>query len=81
MSEILLRERAAEKLDELPDDVRRETMETLERVQDRPAEVLERDQSSGFFRVDVGDRVVLVDWERDTDQIYVLSIGRRSQTV
>lgn len=76
MSKVHFAVRAAETLEELPPDLGWKTIETLEAVEERPEEVLEESQEEGLFEVEVGDHLVVVDWDRDGDLVTVLSIGK-----
>lgn len=81
MNELLYGRKILAELDELPPDVRRETVETLAAVRDRPDEVLEESGRSGYFEVEIGEHTLIVDWIRDEDRIDVLSIdGPRRPT-
>lgn len=75
MTEVLLSERARDRLSALE-------VETQERIKDTLREIVpERDLSrlSGedVYKLRVGDYRVIADWDREEGAVYVLTVGHR----
>jgi mRNA interferase RelE/StbE len=75
MTEVLLSERAADRLNDIDPEIRDRITEALRSVD--PDRELERLSGSESYKLRVGDYRVIVDWDREAETLYVLTLGGR----
>jgi len=75
MTEVLLSEQARDRLEDLESEVRDRIKDALREI--NPDRDLSRLSGEDVYKLRVGDYRVIVDWERQKDKIYVLTLGHR----
>lgn len=75
MTDVLLSERARDRLDELDAEPRTRITDALRTV--TPDRDLSRLSGKDLHTLRVGDYRVIVDWEQSDDTLYVLTLGHR----
>lgn len=75
MTEILLSERARDRLADLEPESQDRIKNALREI--TPERDLARLSSEDVFKLRVGDYRVIVDWDRTDDTVYVLTLGHR----
>lgn len=75
MTEVLLSERARDRLADLEPDVRERIKDALRNI--RPDRDLSRLSGEDVYKLRVGDYRVLADWDREENAVYVLTVGHR----
>lgn len=75
MTEVLLSERARERLSGLETEVQTRIKDALRDC--NPNRELEPLTGEDTYKLRVGDYRVIVDWERTEDTVYVLTLGHR----
>jgi len=75
MSEVLLSERARDRLAVLEADTRERIKDALREI--NPDRDLSRLSGEDTHKLRVGDYRVIVDWDRQEDTVYVLTLGHR----
>ena len=75
MSEVLLSERARDRLAVLEADTRERIKDALRGI--NPDRDLSPLSGEDTYKLRVGDYRVIVDWDRQEDTVYVLTLGHR----
>jgi len=75
MTEVLLSERARDRLDDLDAEPRERIKDTLREIE--PKRDLSPLAGEDAYKLRVGDYRAIVDWERDGDTVKVLTVGHR----
>jgi mRNA interferase RelE/StbE len=75
MLEVLLSERARERLADLEPDIRERIKDALRDV--NPDHSLSRLTGEDVYKLRVGDYRVIIDWDREEEALYVLTLGHR----
>lgn len=75
MTEVLLSERARDRLADLDPEVRDRITDALRDI--NPDRDLSRLSGDDVFKFRVGDYRVITDWDREEDTVYVLTVGHR----
>lgn len=75
MTEVLLSERARDRLGDLEPEVRERIKDALREL--TPDRDLSRLSGKDVDKLRVGDYRVIVDWDRDENTVYVLTLGHR----
>ncbi len=76
MTEVLLSERARDRLADLDPDVRERIKDALRALQ--PDRDLSQLSGADVYKYRVGDYRVIADWDRKEEKVYVLTVGHRS---
>lgn len=77
MADIELSERAVERLQDLNAEPRERIKKKLKNIGDWPDHYLERLSDSDAYKLRVGDYRVIIDWDREEETLYVLTLGHR----
>jgi mRNA interferase RelE/StbE len=77
MADIELSERAVERLRDLDTEPRERIKKKLEDIGDWPDHYLEPLSDSDAYKLRVGDYRVIIDWDREGETLYVLTLGHR----
>ncbi|MFW5919062.1 MAG: type II toxin-antitoxin system RelE family toxin [Halanaeroarchaeum sp.] len=75
MTEVLLSERARDRLADLEPDVRERIEDALREI--NPDRDLVRLSGEDAYRLRVGEYRVIADWDRSENTVYVLTVGHR----
>ena len=75
MTEVLLSERARDRLPNLESEVRERIKDALREI--NPDRDLVRLSEEDVYRLRVGDYRIIMDWEKSEDTVYVLTVGHR----
>jgi len=75
MTDVLLSERARDRLADLESEARERIKTALKEI--NPERDLSRLSGDDTHRLRVGDYRVIVDWDRTDEKIYVLTVGHR----
>jgi len=75
MTEVLLSERASDRLADLEPEIRERIKDALREI--NPDRDLVRLSGEDAYRLRVGDYRVIVDWEQSEDTVYILTVGHR----
>lgn len=77
MADVHLSERARDRLEDLDAEPRDRIKKKLESIRDWPDHFLEPMSGADASKLRVGDYRVIIDWDRDEDTLYVLTLGHR----
>lgn len=77
MATVELSERARERLADLDAEPRDRIRKKLHEIQDWPDHFLEPLKGTDAYKLRVGDFRVIIDWDRDDETLYVLTLGHR----
>jgi len=77
MADVLVSERASDWLCDAEPDVSQRIRNKLHDISDFPEHYLERLSGSPYYRLRVGDYRVIIDWDKDADELFVRRIGKR----
>lgn len=77
MADVLLHPDVDDQLSDYADDVEERIREKLADAGDDPARYLKRLKGSSKYRLRIGDKRAIIDWDRDAGQLRVLEIGKR----
>lgn len=75
MTDVMLSERARDRLADLEPDVRERIKDALRDV--HPDRDISRLSGEDVYSLRVGDYRVIADWDRENDTVYVLTLGHR----
>lgn len=75
MTEVLLSERARDRLSDLETDVQERIKDALREL--NPDRELSGLSGEDAYKLRVGDYRVIVDWDREQSKVYVLTVGHR----
>jgi len=75
MTEVLLSERARKRLLGLEPDIQKRLKDALREI--NPERDLSRLSGEDTYKLRVGDYRIIIDWDRSTDTVYVLTLGHR----
>ena len=75
MTEVLLSERARDRLSDLETEARDRIKDALREI--NPDRDLSRLSGEDTYKLRVGDYRVIADWDRREDKVYVLTVGHR----
>jgi len=75
MTEVLLSEQSRDRLVNLETDIRERIKTALREIE--PERDLTRLSGEDTYKLRVGDYRVIVDWDRETETVYVLTLGHR----
>ena len=75
MTEVLLSQRARDRLSDFEPDIRVRIKDALRDID--PERDLSKLTAEDTYRFRVGDFRVIVDWDQHTDKVYVLTLGHR----
>ena len=75
MTEVLLSERAQDRLSDLETEISNRIKGALREI--NPDRDLSRLSGEDIFKLRVGDYRVIVDWDRSEGTVYVLTLGHR----
>ena len=77
MADVFLSERARDRLNDLDDEIAERIKAKLKDASGDPNRFLEALSGHDEHRLRVGDYRVIVDWDRDDEKLYVLTLGHR----
>lgn len=77
MADAELSERALERLNDLEPEHRDRIKKKLGSITDWPDHFLEPLSGSDAYKLRVGDYRVIIDWDKDNEKLYVLTLGHR----
>jgi mRNA interferase RelE/StbE len=75
MTEVLLSERAQDRLLDLETEIRNRIKDALREI--NPDRDLSRLSGEDVYKLRVGDYRVIVDWDHSEGKVYVLTLGHR----
>lgn len=75
MTEVLLSERARDRLSDLETEVKERIKDALREL--TPDRDLSRLSGEDVYKLRVGDYRVIADWDREEGKVYVLTVGHR----
>jgi len=75
MTEVLLSEQSRDRLADLEADIRERIKNALREI--NPERDLSRLSGEDAYKLRVGDYRVIVDWDREKETVYVLTLGHR----
>jgi mRNA interferase RelE/StbE len=75
MTDVLLSERARDRLTNLEHEVQERIKDALREID--PDRDLSRLSGEDAYKLRVGDYRVIVDWDREASTVYVLTVGHR----
>jgi len=75
MTEVLLSEQSRDRLADLESDIQERIKNTLREID--PERDLSRLSGEDTYKLRVGDYRVIVDWDRENETVYVLTLGHR----
>lgn len=76
MTDVLLSETARDRLSDLEADVRERIKDALREID--PNRDLSRLSGDDVYKLRVGNYRVIADWDRQEENVYVLTVGHRS---
>jgi mRNA interferase RelE/StbE len=77
MADVLVSDRAADWLRDAEPEVSRRIRNKLHDISDFPEHYLKPLSGSSYYRLRVGDYRVIIDWDKDADELFVRKIGKR----
>ena len=77
MGEVEWTESGLDTLDALDPDIQERVLDKLEEIEDWPAHFLEPLSGYPYYKLRVGDYRVLIDWDRETDTLFVGAVAHR----
>ncbi|WP_247010812.1 type II toxin-antitoxin system RelE family toxin [Halorientalis litorea] len=75
MTEVLLSERARDRLSDLETEIQERIKDALREL--NPDRDLSRLSGEDVYKLRVGDYRVIADWDREEGKVYVLTVGHR----
>jgi len=75
MTEVLLSEQSRDRLADLESDIQERIKNALREID--PERDLSRLSGEDTYKLRVGDYRVIVDWDRQKETVYVLTVGHR----
>ena len=75
MTEVLLSKQSRDRLADLEADIRERIKTALREID--PERDLSRLSGGDMYKLRVGDYRVIVDWDRENETVYVLTLGHR----
>ena len=75
MTDVLLSERARDRLSDLESEPRGRIKDALQGI--HPERDLSKLSGEDAYKLRVGDYRVIADWDREEDTVYVLTLGHR----
>jgi mRNA interferase RelE/StbE len=75
MTEVLLSERARDRLSDLETGIQERIKDALREL--NPARYLSRLSGEDVYKLRVGDYRVIADWDREEEKVYILTVGHR----
>ena len=77
MTELRLTNAAKDQLAKLDRNIRLRLYQKLEEIIDRPDHFLKPLVGYPYFRLRVGDHRVIIDWQKNRDQLWIVAVGHR----
>jgi mRNA interferase RelE/StbE len=77
MAEVKFTDPAKEQLSDLEKEVRIRIYDKLEEIKDWPDHFLVRLKGYPYYRLRIGDYRVIIQWEKDREQLWVVAVGHR----
>jgi len=75
MTEVLLSERARDRLPDLEPEIQERIKDALREL--TPDRDLSRLSGEDVYKLRVGDYRVIADWDREEEKVYILTVGHR----
>jgi len=79
MTDVVVSDRAADWLRDAESETSKRIRNKLHDIKDFPEHYLKRLSGSPYYRLRVGDYRVIIDWDKDRDELFIRDIRHREK--